>query len=185
VREKDGQVMRLTLCTTAGNPTRLTTLGKINTYLLAVGIPSDIQTADAGSVVFAGYPDVSNTQMCALSRGNYHISLFTYLLSDPGALYYSLFHSANIPPGGDQGNWVRISNPELDTVLADALQAITQEDILASLGAVQQAVVDLKPEIPLYYRGETSGVGRHLGGFEANPSLFGPTWNIWEWHFIP
>ena len=123
--------------------------------------------------------------MCALSRGNYHISLFTYLLSDPGALYYSLFHSANIPPGGDNGNWTRTDNEELDVVLADALEAITQEDILGSLGAVQQAIVDLKPEIPLYYRGETSGVGRHLGNHFPNPATFGPVWNVQEWYFIP
>jgi peptide/nickel transport system substrate-binding protein len=180
----DGQVMRLTLCTTAGNPTRLTTLGKINQYLLAVGIPTDIHTADAGSVVFADYPAVDDTTMCALSRGNYHMSLFTYLLSDPGGLYYSLFHSANIPPGGDNGNWVRIADDDLDTQLEGALAAITQEDILASLGAVQQAIVDLKPEIPLYYRGETSGISRHVGGFESNPSLFGPVWNVHEWFFV-
>ena len=180
----DGQVMRLTLCTTAGNPTRLTTLGKINQYLLAVGIPTDIQTADAASVVFADFPQVDDTTMCGLSRGNYHISLFTYLLSDPGGLYYSLFHSANIPPNGDNGNWVRIADDELDTQLESALQSITQEDILASLGAVQQAIVDLKPEIPLYYRGETSGISRHVGGFMANPSLFGPVWNVHEWFFV-
>jgi peptide/nickel transport system substrate-binding protein len=185
LRTKDGNGMRLTLCTTAGNPTRLTTLGKINQYLLAVGIPSDIRTADAGSVVFSDYPDVDNTTECALSRGNYHISLFTYLLSDPGSLYYSLFHSANLPPNGDNGNWTRISDPDLDAQLEAALEAITQEDILGTLGAVQQAIVDLKPEIPLYYRGETSGISRHVGGFAANPSLYGPVWNVQDWYFIP
>ncbi|MDP8904907.1 MAG: peptide ABC transporter substrate-binding protein, partial [Chloroflexota bacterium] len=180
----EGTVMRLILCTTSGNPTRLTTLGKINEYLLNVGIQSDIRTASAADVVFADYPDVTDTTECALSRGNYHISLFTYLLSDPGGLYYSLFHSANVPPGGDNGNWTRIANDELDTLLENALQAISQENILASLGEVQQAIVDLKPEIPLYYRGETSGVSRHLGNFKANPSLFGPVWNVHEWYFI-
>jgi ABC-type transport system substrate-binding protein len=181
VRTKDGQPMRLILCTTAGNPTRLTTLGKVNQYLTAVGIPSDIRTADAGAVVFAGYESTSDTTECALGRGNYHLSLFTYLLSDPGSLYFSLFHSANIPPGGDHGNWVRIIDPELDALLEDSLAAITQEDILATLGGVQQAVVDLKPEIPLYYRAETSGFGARLGNATANPAIFGPVWNVWEW----
>ncbi len=181
----DGRVMRLTMCTTAGNPTRLTTLGKVNEYLQAVGIPTDIRTADAASVVFAGYPDVTNETECALSRGNYHISLFTYLLSDPGGLYFSLFHSSNIPPGGDHGNWSRISDPELDALLEAGVEAISTEDVLASLGDILRKVVELKPEIPLYYRGETSGVSRHLGGFQANPSLFGPVWNIHEWYFIP
>jgi peptide/nickel transport system substrate-binding protein len=181
----DGRVMRLTMCTTAGNPTRLTTLGKVNEYLLAVGIPTDIRTADAGSVVFADYPDVTDETECALSRGNFHISLFTYLLGDPGDLYYGLFHSSNIPPSGGGGNWSYIADDELDTLLENALEAITTDEVLASLGEILARVVELKPEIPLYYRGETSGVGRHLGGFEANPSLYGPVWNIHEWHFIP
>lgn len=181
----DGRVMRLTMCTTAGNPTRLTTLGKINEYLLAVGIPTDIRTADAGSVVFADYPDVTNETECALSRGNFHISLFTYLLSDPGDLYYQLFHSSNIPPSGGGGNWSYIADPELDALLEGALEVITTEEILGSLGDVLRKIVELKPEVPLYYRGETSGVGRHLGGFEANPATYGPVWNVHEWYFIP
>ncbi len=44
---KDGDTIRLQLCTTAGNPTRLTELSKLNQYLTAVSIPSDVSTADA------------------------------------------------------------------------------------------------------------------------------------------
>ena len=55
----EGTPMRLQMCTTSGNPTRLTTLGKINEYLLAVGIPTDITTADAASVYFAGWADTT------------------------------------------------------------------------------------------------------------------------------
>jgi hypothetical protein len=67
---------------------------------------------------------------------------------------------------------------------AGALTAIATEDILATLGEVERKVVELMPQVPLYYRAEVSGVSRHVGNFQLNPSLYGPVWNIHEWFVI-
>ncbi|CAN5732336.1 peptide ABC transporter substrate-binding protein [soil metagenome] len=184
----DGTVMRLRMCTTSGNPTRLTNLGKVNEYLLAVGIPTDIMTADAGSVYFAGWADTTPETECSIYRGTYDLALFTYILgADPGALYYALYHSSQIPsdanPNG--GNDTRMNHPDMDAALESFTEEVDLDVLLESSRQIQQLYADLTPEVALYYRAEPSGIGRHLGGFLQNPSTAGPMWNVHEWHFIP
>lgn len=194
LREKDvdgdgtNEVMRFQMCTTSGNPTRLTTLGKINGYLAAVGIPSDITTADAGSVYFADWVDTTPETQCSIYRGTYDLALFTYILGgDPGGLYYALYHSSQIPsddnPNG--GNDTRANNEEMDAALEAFQNEVDTAVLLDSARTIQQLYADLSFEIALYYRAEPSGVGRHLGGFLQNPSTAGPFWNVNDWHFIP
>jgi peptide/nickel transport system substrate-binding protein len=180
----DGTQMRLRMCTTSGNPTRLTTLGKVNQYLLAAGIASDIQTADAASVYFADWAATTPETQCSIYRGTYDIALFTYILGgDPGALYYSLYHSSQIPsdnnPNG--GNDTRCNDPEFDAALEAFTNEVEQDVLLAAARDIQQQYVDLACEIALYYRAEPSGVGVNVGGFLQNPSTAGPFWNIHEW----
>jgi peptide/nickel transport system substrate-binding protein len=182
------QPMRMQMCTTSGNATRLTTLGKINGYLLAAGIPSDIQTADAASVYFADWVDTTPETQCSIYRGTYDIALFTYILGgDPGGLYYALYHSSQIPsdanPNG--GNDTRCNDPDFDAALEQFNNEVDTNVLLEAARNIQQLYVDLACEIALYYRAEPSGVGVHLGGFLQNPSTAGPFWNIHEWNFIP
>ncbi|HVM29577.1 MAG TPA: ABC transporter substrate-binding protein [Candidatus Limnocylindrales bacterium] len=177
----DDRTMELQLCTTIGNPTRLLTLGKIAQFLAAVGIPATIETQDA-AVYFADYPDITDDTVCGLSRGNYDISLFTYLLADPGGFYYGTFHSSNVPPNGFQSNWTRIADEELDAALDALNEAITEDEILERSAEVNRLLVELMPEIPLYYRNEVAGISNRLGNMKMNPSLFGPVWNVHEWY---
>ena len=44
-RAKDGKVMRFHMCTSSGNPARLTTLGRVAQDFLAIGIATDIETS--------------------------------------------------------------------------------------------------------------------------------------------
>lgn len=182
------QPMRLQMCTSSGNPTRLTTLGKVNGYLLAVGIPTDIQTADAGSQYFAGWADTTPETPCSIYRGNYDLALFTWILGgDPGGFFYSVFHGSQIPsdanPNG--GNTTRLAVPEMDDALV-AFQGEVDQNVLLEAGAtIQRLGVELAPEIVLYYRAEPTGVGAHLDGFLQNPSSAGPLWNVETWSFVP
>ena len=45
-RVKDGKQMRIRMCTSSGNPLRLTTLGRIAQDWAAIGVGADIQTRD-------------------------------------------------------------------------------------------------------------------------------------------
>jgi peptide/nickel transport system substrate-binding protein len=194
-REKDvdgdgtPEQLRLRLCTTAGNPTRLTELGKLNQYLSAIGIPSDIQTADAGSVVFAGWADTTPDTQCSIYRGTYDIADYAYILGgDIYGNYFYTYDSSQIPsnknPNGS--NDTRLDNPDMDAALADLATQIDPAQQNADAATIQQVIATQNNEIPLYYRAETTGVSVHVGGWEKyNPSSAGPTWNAQDWYMIP
>jgi ABC-type transport system substrate-binding protein len=172
------------MCTSSGNPTRLTTMGKVNQYLNAIEIPSDIQTADATSVYFASWADTTPETQCSIYRGTYDVALFAYIIGgDLYSNYYFAYHTSQIPPAGN--NTTRISVPELDASLDALGNEIDQEAQFAAAAVMQENLAAALPEIPLYYRAETTGVGRHLGGYETyNPSSAGPTWDVERWYFI-
>jgi peptide/nickel transport system substrate-binding protein len=184
-RQLNGKDVNLELCTTAGNPTRLTELQKVQGYLTAIHIKSYVKTGDAGSVVFAGWADTKPTTDCSIYRGNYDLADFAYVLTgSPYNDYYYAYDSTQFPELGDHSgsNDTRFSDPSMDAALtalkADVDPAAQQKDA----GAVQDAYVGGTPEIPLYYRAETTGIGAHLGGWPMfNPSATGPTWDVEDW----
>jgi peptide/nickel transport system substrate-binding protein len=189
LREKtiDGQVvpLRFQMCTSSGNPTRLTELGKVNQYLTAIGIPSDIQTADASSVYFASWADTTPDTQCSIYRGTYDIADFAYILGgDLYSNYYYTYHSSQIPPVSN--NTTRISVPALDEALDKIGSEIDPEAQKAAAATMQEELAKALPEIPLYYRAEATGVSNHVGGYaKFNPSSAGPTWNAQDWYFVP
>ncbi|MGH2512798.1 MAG: ABC transporter substrate-binding protein [Candidatus Limnocylindrales bacterium] len=182
-----GKDVNLELCTTAGNPTRLTELQKTQTYLAAIHIKSYVKTADAGSVVFAGWSDTKPDTDCSLYRGNYDIGDFAYILgSDAYGNYFLTYSSTAWPEKGDHngGNDTRFSDPAMDAALSNLANDADMSKQIADAGAVQDAYVAGTPEIVLYYRAEVTGIGAHLGGWPGyNPSSIGPAWNVEDWFF--
>jgi len=187
LREKDvngdgtAEQLRLKLCTTAGNPTRLTELGKLNQYLSAVGIPSDIQTADATSVVFAPWANTTPDTQCSIYRGTYDIADYAYILSgDVYGGYYPSYSSKQIPDTNHNGlNTTRLNNPEMDKALDDLGFDVDPAELNADASVVQKVVATQNNEIPLYYRAEATGVSSHVGGWTVyNPSTATPLWNV-------
>lgn len=186
-REFNGKEVNLELCTTAGNPTRLTELQKLQGYLQAVNIKSYIKTADATSVVFAGWNDTKPDTDCAIYRANYDIADFAYILpADPYNGYYFTYHTNQWPEKGDHSgaNTTRFSDPAMDKAL-DALKSdVDPAKELTDAQTVQKAYAAGIPEIPIYYRAETTGLSVHVGGWPGyNPSSIGPTWNVEDWFF--
>lgn len=188
LRTKDGVGLRMQICTSSGNPTRLTTVGKISQYLGAIGIPSDIATADAASVYFAGWADTTPDTQCSIYRGTYDGALFAWVQGgDIYGNWYFVYHTDQIPsnrnPNGS--NNTRISTPELDAALDALGTELDLEAQYAAAAVVQTEMNNAIAEIPLYYRAETTGVGVRLGGYEKyNPSSVGPTWDVEKWYVI-
>ena len=177
--------MRFQLCTTAGNPTRLTELSKLNQYLTAVGIPSDVSTADAASVVFAGWATTTDDTNCSIYRGTYDIADYAYILGgDIYGNYYFTYHSTQIPsddnPNGS--NDTRLDNEDMDaalTAIGYEIDPVKQNQLAST---VQKTVATQNNEIPIYYRAETTGVSVRVGGWgKYNPSSAGPTWHVEDW----
>jgi peptide/nickel transport system substrate-binding protein len=192
LRAYKGKTVDLLLCTTSGNPTRLTELQKLQGYLQAIGLKSHIQTVDATSVLFASWADTAKTptKPCQIYRGTYDIADFAYILTgSPYNDYYPAYGSDQWPDNNqtlNQGvNTTRFKSDAMDAALLKVKTDVDQQSQIADMVAVQQAYVDGLPEIPIYYRAETTGVGVHLGGWPGyNPSSIGPTWDPEAWTYV-
>jgi peptide/nickel transport system substrate-binding protein len=186
-REMNGKEVNLELCTTAGNPTRLTEFQKLQGYLQAVHIKSYIKTADATSVIFGPWADTKPDTDCAIYRGNYDIADYASLLtSDPYNNYYFSYSTEAWPEKGDHSgtNNTRFSDPDMDKALTALKTDVDLSKQLADAKAVQDAYNAGIPEIPLYYRSETTGLSVHVGGWPGyNVSSAGATWMTEDWFF--
>jgi peptide/nickel transport system substrate-binding protein len=184
-----GKDVNLELCTTAGNPTRLVELQKTQSYLAAIHIKSTVKTADAGSVVFAGWTDTTPTTDCSLYRDNFDIGDFAYVLSaDPYGDYFATYSTTAWPVKGNHngGNDTQFSDPAMDAALTSLSSDADMTKQATDAGAVQDAYVGGTPEIVLYYRQDVTGIGVHVGGWPGyNPSNAGPNWNPEDWFYKP
>jgi peptide/nickel transport system substrate-binding protein len=184
-----GKTVDLQLCTTAGNPTRLTELQKLQGYLAAVGLKSHIETEDATTKVFATWADSTPTTACSIYRGNYDIADYAYIIgADIYGSYFYTYDSSQFPEDGDHSgaNTTRFSNPDMDAALADLKSQVDLTKQFADAQTLQKVYVDNTPEIALYYRSEVTGVGVHVGNWPTyNVSTSGPTWNVEDLYFKP
>ena len=179
-----GHEMNLELCTTSGNPTRLTEIQLLQNDLKAIGVKSHIVTADAGSVVFASWGSTTPTTDCSIYRGTYDISLYTGGDSgNPYNDYYFAYSSSAFPELGDHSgvNDTRFSSPAMDAALATLKTAVDPATVLPAAQAVQDAYNAGVPEIPLYYRANTTGVGARAGNW-IGESAISDTWNVEDWY---
>jgi peptide/nickel transport system substrate-binding protein len=186
---KGGKEMNLELCTTSGNPTRLTELQIVEGDLKAIGVKSYIKTADAASVVFAGWTGTTPTTDCSIYRGNYDLADFAYVLTgSPYGDYFATYSSTEWPELGDHSgaNDTRFKSAEMDSALSKLATDVSLTAQQTDAYAVQDAYVAGIPEIPLYYRGEVTGIGVHVGNWPGyNPSAQGPTWDVEDWFYKP
>lgn len=191
LRQYNGKTVDLLLCTTAGNSVRLTELQKLQGFLQAIGFKSHIVTADAASVVFAGWNDTASTpdKPCEMYRGNYDIVDYAYILggspySDNDPVYDSTQWPENEATGHNGANDTRFKSDAMDAALKILKNAVDPKDQLNAMIAVQQAYVAGLPEIPIYYRAEVTGIGVHVGNWPGyNPSSIGPTWDPEDWFY--
>ena len=74
----------------------------------------------------------------------------------------------------------------MDAALTTLKTAVDLQQQADAAKAVQDAYIAGTPEIPIYYRAETTGVGVHIGNWPGySPAAFGPIWNVEDWYFIP
>lgn len=188
-RALNGKTIDLQLCTTAGNPTRLTELQKLQGYLAAVGLKSHIETEDATTKVFATWANSTETTACSIYRGNYDIADYAYIIgADIYGSYFYAYSSTQFPEDGDHSgaNTTRFKNADMDAVLTDLKTQVDLTKQFADAQKLQQIYVDNTPEIALYYRSEVTGVGVHVGNWPTyNVSTSGPTWNVEDLFFKP
>ena len=165
-------------------------MSKLNQYLAAVGIPSDIATADAGSVVFAGWADTTPDTQCSIYRGTYDIADYAYVLGgDIYSNYYYTYSSTQIPSDDNPNGSPTHPDQQPGHGRGADRPGLRRRSGQAERGwppSSSRLLLRQNNEIPLYYRAETTGVANHVGGWtKYNPSSAGPTWNAENWWFIP
>ena len=184
-RVNGDRVMRLHMCTSSGNPTRLTTLGRISENFGAIGVATDIQTEDPTSVYFASWEETTPETECNIYRGTFDVSLYTsQLTGDPYSDYFFNYHSSQPGTEDNPGGVAvtRIADDELDAALDDLGTQIDPEGMIDAAAVVIQRVDELANEVPLYYRPEPLGISTRLGGFgKGNPSTATKLWDVENW----
>jgi peptide/nickel transport system substrate-binding protein len=182
--DKGGKEAVLESCTTAGRPVRELTLRKVSDQLKAIGVKVNVNFADATSVVFAGYNDVTDTTKCSIYRGTYDIALYTSIFTfDLFGDYYYSYHSTQNPdlPPNDGGNTSRFNDPEMDKALDTMKNSIRTDELVEAAHTAQKLDVEKVGDIGLYYRESVRGVSTRLQNFFTNPSSASDMWNIEDW----
>jgi peptide/nickel transport system substrate-binding protein len=123
--------------------------------LARVGIELEVRTYEWGTF----YADVK--------KGNFHLYSLEWIgVVDPD-VYYHLFHSASVPPNGN--NRGRYRNPEIDSLLDRGREEMSVDKRRLIYGEVQRILARDLPYIPLWWWRNVAVMQPTLRGFELYP----------------
>jgi len=75
-----------------------------------------------------------------------------------------------------------VSDPAIDKAMEDVKNNVDLNVIKDAMASFQKIYVEKTIEIPLYYRKNVDLVSSKLGNYFSNPTLAGPTWNVFDWY---
>jgi peptide/nickel transport system substrate-binding protein len=102
-----------------------------------------------------------------VKKGNFHLYSLAWVgVVDPD-VYYNLFHSASVPPDGN--NRGRYRNPEIDALLERGRREMNLDERRRIYGEVQRIVARDLPYIPLWWWRNVAVMQPTLRGFELYP----------------
>ena len=123
--------------------------------LARVGIELEVRGYEWGTF----YADVK--------KGNFHLYSLEWIgVVDPD-IYYHLFHSASVPPNGN--NRGRYRNAEIDALLERGRSEMNVDDRRHIYGEVQRILARDLPYIPLWWWRNVAVMQPTLRGFELYP----------------
>jgi len=153
--DKDGVRLRFTLKTSTDETTRLVAQA-MQQELRAAGIELEIRSAEFGTF----YSDVT--------RGAFQMYMLRWIGSneDPGFLRYAFASSSFPPKGGNRGHY---SNPQVDSLLAQANAATDEAARRREYVEVQQILARDLPSIPLWYPNNEVVHSTRVSGVRLDP----------------
>jgi peptide/nickel transport system substrate-binding protein len=123
--------------------------------LAQVGIELEVRSYEWGTF----YADVK--------KGNFHLYSLEWIgVVDPD-IYYNLFHSASVPPDGN--NRGRYRSPEIDALLERGRREMNLDERRRIYSEVQRIVARDLPYIPLWWWRNVAVMQPTLRGFELYP----------------
>jgi peptide/nickel transport system substrate-binding protein len=178
IRAKGGLKAKIELCSTT-RQARIDSLKLIAEQLKAVGIeaiPNNVGAAD----IFVEFNDGTKDTPCGLSHSNFDVAEHAFSVSVDPIGNYQIYHSKFFEPDG--GNDAQIKDPELDAALEKVAGTVDFVEVKHAMATFQKLYTDKVIEIPLYFRKAVETVKPTLGNFFANPTSYGPTWNVVDWY---
>lgn len=173
-RYKDGKKLSLTVSTTAGRKPREMTEQILQQDWKKIGVDLVIKNYDAGKF-FATYEEGG-----ILDTGNYDLAIFAWG-SSPDPDNYTLWHSEQLPPGGQ--NNVFWTNKKADELIINARKELNEKKRKAMVDELQAIMYDECPVIPTFYWVNLDAVNKNLKNWKPNGSNAGNLWNAWEWEW--
>lgn len=130
----------------------------IQQMLKQVGIDVQIQSNEFGTF----FEDIGkgNFQMFSLSRNG---------VADPD-FYYVIFHSANMPPEGQNRGYYR--NPRVDQLILEGRSTFDRAKRKAIYAEVQKIVAEELPYVSLYHQINVAIMDKNIGGYVMYPAGF-------------
>jgi peptide/nickel transport system substrate-binding protein len=172
VREKEGQKLRFTMSTTAGNPSRQATQALFQQNWKRIGVEMEIRNMPA-SVVWGEYT----------TRSQFDTLLVAWdptVGLDPD--YTARVHSKQIPAKTGVGsNYVQYENPELDRLLELGVTQTNIEDRKATYAKVQEVLLRDVPFAPQGATRQGHLKKKQLQGVKPNAYVTDITWNVQDW----
>jgi peptide/nickel transport system substrate-binding protein len=134
--------------------------GVIQNQLKEVGIPVEIQTPEA------------NTLLDELRRGNFQFAYSTWVGGNQDPIFYKdLFATSEIPsPTRTSRNRSRYSNPELDKLLDEAVNTFDRQRGRELYTRIQEIVSRDLPVIPLWYLSNVVIARKNVGNIQVDAS---------------
>ncbi|MEO0394242.1 MAG: ABC transporter substrate-binding protein, partial [Pseudomonadota bacterium] len=172
-RNGDGEALRLTFQTTAGNATRELVQQVLQQQWRAVGVDTVIDNQPAR--IFFGET--------VRKRQFPHLAMFAWI-SSPRSIPRTTLHSEMIPT--PENNWAGqnntgYKNPEVDAILEALEDTCEPEPNQALWNRLQEIYADELPALPLYFRANAHVLPRWLEGLRPTGHQFPSSFWVEEW----
>jgi peptide/nickel transport system substrate-binding protein len=168
VREKDGEPLEIHMPMIAGAREQRDTLAaQVQAEAAKLGFDMVIDSVDIG------------TYIESLGSGDYDLIEISWQRSSPDVLR-TLFGSENIPDGGFNTGFSRISSPVIDDALADALATLDADELTELYGVAQQEIADQAAVFPQYVFSYILGARASTQGIDWEPQAFPTFYDAWK-----
>ncbi len=177
LRSKDGQPLRFTLHSTAGDRLREQVEQLLAQWWRAVGVDVVIQNQPA-KLLFGEtirHRKFDSMVMFTWTKEPNKVDE-TYWRCDQKPTDKNAFQGRNYPG---------FCSPVVDQLLDEASRTLDPEQRRALHRKIAAVIMDEVPMIPLYDRVDVSVVPKNFIGWRPTGMLQSVAWNAWEWHWAP
>jgi peptide/nickel transport system substrate-binding protein len=170
----------LRFATTSGNTVRAAQATAILKMWSEIGVRGALDTIPASH--FFGQWGTNGP----LARGDFQVAMFAFLGgSDPDGLKTNMVSTYIDRQARNHssvnGNYAGIQDPAIDEAFRTGAGSFDPKVRQAAYSRMQEVMNQKAYWVPLFSRPSIDTASTRLEGFASNPTLLGPTWNVFAW----